>query len=141
MVLLLSTDLSELRRDGIVVGGSLHVADDTEGDGEAVAVAHEGELQLQRVVLAVSVVHEDIIEGVAVLADLHHLQAEALLHEAELVVLAEDELLAVAHIDSVLLAPFLVIDAVVGAVVEDNAVLQNLAKQSSAGRNGSSTVP
>ena len=46
VVLLLSADLSELSVYGIVVGRSLYVADDTKGYGEAVAITHEGELQL-----------------------------------------------------------------------------------------------
>ncbi len=127
MVLLGSLDFVDLCGDSLIVGGSSHIANHAEGDGEAVAVAHEGQFQLQGVVLAVGIVDENVVEGVAVLANLHDLQAEALLHEAELVVLAEDELLAVADIDGILLAAFLVIDAVVGAVVEDDAVLQDLA--------------
>ena len=46
VVLLHARDLSELGVDGIVVGGSIDVADDTKGDGEAVTVAHQGEFQL-----------------------------------------------------------------------------------------------
>ena len=171
VVLLLSADLSELSVYGIVVGRSLHVADDTQRYGETVAIAHEGELQLQGVVLAVSIVNEYVVDGVAVLADFYHFQAEALLDESELVVLTEDELLAVLDVDGVLLTAFLVIDGLVAAVVEDDAVLQYLRdagtlmlvsslqhldstlgtqrakkwprapKQSSAGRKGSSTVP
>ena len=47
VVLLLSADLSELSVYGIVVGRSLHVADNTEGDGESIFGSHHGELQLQ----------------------------------------------------------------------------------------------
>ena len=36
VVLLLSRDLFELCIDGIVVGGSIDVADNTQGDGEAI---------------------------------------------------------------------------------------------------------
>ena len=57
VVLLLAGDLIELGVDGVVVGGSLHVADHAEGDGEAVLRGHHGELQLQGVVLAVGVVN------------------------------------------------------------------------------------
>ena len=72
------------------------------------------------------IVDEYVVEGEAVLANLHHLQAEALLHQAKLVVLAEHQFLAVAYIDSVLLAAFVVVDDVVAVVVEDDAVLQHL---------------
>ena len=109
--------------NGIVVGGSLDIADDTKGDGETVAIAHQGELQLQGVVLAVSIVHEDVVDGVAVLANLDNLQAEALLYETELIVLTEDELLAVLHVDGVLLTALLIIYGLVTAIVEDDAVL------------------
>lgn len=156
------------------IGRSLNVADDAERNGESVLIVHHGELQLQSVVKAVSVVHENVFLGDAVLAQLNHLKAEAFLHESVLVVLAEDQRLAVTHVDGVLGTSFLLVDRVVAAVVKDYAVLQNLAhrralvlicsledvygalsvggnarakkcprapKHSSAGRNGSSTVP
>ena len=110
--------------NGIVVGGSVHVANDAEGNGKTVSVAHEGELELERIVLTVSIVDEDIIECDTILAYLHHLKAEALLHEAKLIVFAEDEGLAVLHVDSILSATLFGIDALVGSVVEDDAVLQ-----------------
>ena len=62
MVLLLGRDLLELGVDGVVVGGSVDVADDTEGDGEAILGRHQGELQLQGVVLTVGIVDEDVVE-------------------------------------------------------------------------------
>ena len=126
VVLLLGADLSELSVNGIVVGGSIDVADDTEGYGEAVAITHQGELQLQGVVLAVGIVNEYVVDGVAVLANLDNLQAEALLYETELVVLTKDELLAVLDIDSILLTALLIIYGLVAAIVEDDAVLQYL---------------
>ena len=109
MVLLLGRNLSKLGMYGIVVGRSLHVADHTESDGEAILGRHHGKLQLQGVVLAVGIVDEYIVDGVAILADLHHLQAEALLHQSELVVLTEHELLTVAHVDGVLLTTLVVV--------------------------------
>ena len=126
MVLLLGRNLSKLGMYGIVVGRSLHVADHTESDGEAILGRHHGKLQLQGVVLAVGIVDEYIVDGVAILADLHHLQAKALLHESELIVLAEDELLTMTDVDGVLLTTLVVVDDVVAVVVEDDAVLQNL---------------
>ena len=102
MILLLGGDLFELGVDSLVVGGSLHITDHTEGDGETILRRHHRKLQLQGVVLAVGIVNEYVVEGVAVLTDLHHLQAEALLHESELIVLTEDEFLTVTHVDGVL---------------------------------------
>ena len=111
---------------GVVVGGCLYVADHTEGDGETILWRHHGELQLQGVVFAVGIVHEYVVEGVAILTDFHYLQTETLLYESELIVLTEHELLAVLHIDGVLLTALVVIDDVVTVVVEDDAVLQHL---------------
>ena len=130
MVLLLGRNLSKLGMYGIVVGRSLHVADHTESDGEAILGRHHGKLQLQGVVLAVGIVDEYIVDGVAILADLHHLQAKALLHESELIVLAEDELLTMTDVDGILLTTLVVVDDVVAVVVEDDAVLQNLRHRS-----------
>ena len=48
-----------------------------------------------------SIVDEYIVDGVAILADLNDLQAEALLYKSELIVLAEDELLTMAYVDGV----------------------------------------
>mgnify|MGYP006887250535 CR=1 FL=1 len=127
MILLLGADLFNLLSERGFVGRSLNVADDAERNRESVLVVHHGELQLQSVVKAVSVVHENVFLGDAVLAQLNHLEAEAFLHESVLVVLAEDQRLAVAHVDGVLGASFLLVDRVVAAVVEDYAVLQNLA--------------
>ena len=126
VVLLHARDLSELGVDGIIVGGSINIADDTKGDGETVAVAHQGEFQLQGVVLAVSIVNEYVVEGIAVLTDFYDLQAEALLNESEFVVLTEDEFLTVLYVDGILLTAFLVIDGLMAAVIEDDAVLQYL---------------
>ena len=90
-------------------------------------VVHHCEFQLQGVVLAVCVVYEYVFLGDAVFAQFHNLKAEAFLHQAVFVVLAEEQGLAVAHVDGVLGAAFLLVNGVVAAVVEDYAVLQNLA--------------
>ena len=79
MVLLHARDFSKLSVDSVVVGGSIDVADHTEGDGEAVAIAHQGKLQLQGVVLAVGIVNENVVQRVAILADFYDLQTKALL--------------------------------------------------------------
>ena len=65
VILLLSRYLSKLSMNGIVVGWSLNIADHTECDGETVLWSHHGQLQLQRVVLTVSIVNQHIIDGIS----------------------------------------------------------------------------
>ena len=110
----------------IVIGGSLNVTDDAECNGESVTVTHQGELELQGVVLAVCIVYKDILEGDAVLADLYDLKAESLLNQSELIVLTEYQGLAVLYVDGVLGTTLLVVNCIVSAVVEYHAVLQDL---------------
>ena len=112
--------------NGIIVGWSVNIADNTKGNGETILGSHHGELQLQGVVLAVSIVNQYIVDGVTVLADLNHLKAEALLYQSELIVLAEYELLAVLYVDGVLLTTFIVVNYIMAVVIEDYTVLQNL---------------
>ena len=127
MILLLGRDLSNLSMYGIVIGRSIYIADDTQGYGETVTIAHESEFQLQGIVLAMCIVYQHVVKRIAILANLDNLQAKALLHETELVVLAKDEFLAMTYVDGVLLAAFLVIDGFMRTIVEDDAVLQNFA--------------
>ena len=75
VILLLAAHLVELCIDSIIIGGSIDIADDAKGDGETILRRHQGELQLQGIVLTVGIVNEDIINGVAVLANLDNLQA------------------------------------------------------------------
>ena len=130
VVFLLCTDFCYLGMYGFVIGGSINVADDAKSHGESVAIAHQGELQLQGVVLAVGIVYQYVVQRVAVFSYLYYLQTEALLYQSELVVLAEHQFFAVANIDSVLLASLLIIYCLMAAVVEDDTVLQNLADSS-----------
>ena len=126
VVRLLGSDFVKLRIDSFVVGRSVHVTDDSECDRE-IRSFHHGEFELEGVVLAMSVVNEHVVEGVSVLTNFDYFESKALLHESELVVLAEDEFFAMAHVDGVLLAPFVVVDRFVGTVVEDDAVLKYFA--------------
>ena len=112
--------------NGIVVGRCFNVADNTQCDGESILRSHHGELKLQGVVLAVSIVNQYVVDGIAILTNLNNLQSEALLYESELIVLAEYQLLAVLYVDGVLLTTLVVIYNIVAVVVEDNTVLQNL---------------
>ena len=87
VVLLHARNLFYLCIDSVVVGRRIYVADHTEGDGETIVIAHQSELQLQSVVLAVSIVDEYVVDSIAILANLYDLQTEALLDESELIVL------------------------------------------------------
>ena len=88
------------------------------------------QLELQSVVLTVGIVYEDVVDSHTILANLYHLEAEALLHESVLVVDTEHHGLAMTQIDGILGTSLLVVHAVVGAIVEDDAVLQYLAHRS-----------
>ena len=63
VILLRCLDLLYLLGYCFIVGRSLNVADNTESNGETVVIAHQSELQLQGVVLAVCIVNEDIVLG------------------------------------------------------------------------------
>ena len=77
MILLCCLNFLYLLVDGIVVGWCVNIANDTECYGEAVTVTHDGELELEGVVLTVSIVSEDILFGDAVLVYLDNLQSKA----------------------------------------------------------------
>ena len=130
VVLLGGFDLLNLCCYGVVIGGSLDVTDYAQCYGESVAVAHQGKLELQGIVLAVSIVYKDILEGDAILTDLNYLKAESLLNQSELIVLTEYQGLTVLNVYGVLGAALLVVYCIVCSVVEDNAVLQDLAYRS-----------
>ena len=87
---------------------------------------HHGKLLVQEVVLAVSVVYEHVVDGVAVFAEGYSLQSEAVLHNTLVHLSTEEHFLAVHQVNGALGASGAVGDIVVDAVVEDYAVLQNL---------------
>ena len=109
------------------VSWCIYITNDTECHREAVTITHECQLKLEGVVLAMSIVYQNVLLRDAVLANLHHFQAKTFLYKTKLIVLTEDKGFAVLHIDGVLGASFFAIDSIVGAIVEDNTVLQNLA--------------
>ena len=115
----------DLLRDAFVVGDGLDVADDADGEGQGVAV-HHGELLVEEVALAVGVVDEDVVDGVAVFTDGDGFEQEAVPDETAVVVFAENHLLAVAQVYGLVGAYLTVGDGVVDAVVEDDTVLENL---------------
>lgn len=123
---LASTHFCYLLLNGRVVGGSVDIADYTNGQGEGFAV-HHGELLVEEVGLAVGIVYEHVVDGVAIFADCHCFEAEAVLHQAAVVVLAEEHFFAVAEVDCAVGAHFFVGDGVVDTVVEDHAVLEDFA--------------
>ena len=127
MIRLLGLHFLNLRLYGIIVGGSLNIADDTKCHGESVAIAHQGKLELQGIVLTMCIVYQNVVHGDAVLSDFHNLKSEAFLNQTKLVVLAKYQRLAVLYIDGTLGTAVLIIYIIVGAVVEDDAMLQNLA--------------
>ena len=92
VILLGSLYLLNLCGYGVVIGGSLDVADNAQCYGESVAVAHQGELELQGVVLAVCIVYKDILQGDSVLTNLDNLEAESVLNESELMDFKDIEL-------------------------------------------------
>ena len=57
VVLLGGLDFFYLCGYGFIIGGCLDIADNAQGYGESVAVAHQGQLELQGVVLAVGIVY------------------------------------------------------------------------------------
>jgi len=127
VILLGSLDLFNLCSNCIIVGWSLNVTDNTKSNWETVAIAHQCKLELQGVVLAVSIVNKDILFSDAILANLDNLQTETFLNQTELIVLAEYKWLTMLYIDRVLSTSLLIIYCIMGSVVENNAVLKNLA--------------
>ena len=127
VVLLGGLDLLNLCSYCIIIGGSFNVTDNAQCYGESVAVTHQGKLELQGVVLAVGIVYKDILECNAVFTNLYNLEAETVLNQSELIVLTEYQGLTVLYVDGVLGAALLVVNCIVSTVVEDNAVLQDLA--------------
>lgn len=75
------------------------------------------------------IMDQDIVNGDTILTNLDYFKAKAFLHQAELLVLAKDERLAVLDIDGVEFASLTAIDRVVCAIVEDDAVLENFANR------------
>ena len=131
MVLLLSLHFLYLLMNSLVVGWSLNIADNAKSYREAMLVVHHGELELQGVVLAMGIVYENVLLRNAILTNLDHLQAEAFLNKAILVVLAKDKRLTVTHIDGIFLTAVLVVNRVVASIVEYDTVLQYLTNRSS----------
>ena len=71
--------------------------------------------------------NEDVVHGDAVLAYFNNLQSETFLCKTKLVVFTEHQGLSMLHVDGVLGTACLVVDVVVSAMVEDYAILHNLA--------------
>ena len=85
---------------------------------------HHGKLLMEEVGLRVSIVNEHIVDSVAVFADFHSLESEAVLHETQITILSENHFFAVAEMDSAVGTEFLIGDVVVDAIVENHAVLE-----------------
>ena len=115
-----------LSGNAFVVGGTFHVAYYAEGNREVWSF-HHSQLELQGVVLTVGVVNKQIFLGYAILAYLDYLHAKSFLHNTIFIILTKDHWLAVLQVDSVFGAAFFGVDGLMGAIVEDDAVLQYLA--------------
>lgn len=107
-----------------LVGGRRVVADHSEGERQGGAV-HHGQLLVEEIVLAVRVVHEHVVDRVALFSDCHGFEPVAVEHEAFVIVFAEDHFLAVAEGDAPVSADFLVGEPCVDAMVEYHAVLKH----------------
>ena len=123
MIFLLTADFFYLGCHTLIVGRSINITDNTQGYGESVAITHESKLQLQGVVFTMSVVDKHVFQGVAVFTDTNNLQAKALLYKSELIVLTENQLMTMAHINCILLATFLIINSLMCSIIKDNTVL------------------
>ena len=117
----LGANFFNLTVDFIVVGEAFNVADDTDSEGEFVAV-HHSELLVEEVALAVSVVNEHVIDGVSVFADFNSFEEETVLNETFVFVFTKDHFLTVNEVDCAVGTVFAVGDEVVDTVVPDNAV-------------------
>ena len=122
---MLGLDFAHLHCHVGLIGWSVNVTNHTQRNGQIGAV-HHGELLMQEVVLAVSVVDEHVVDSVLAIIEAHGLQSKSLLHETHVAVLAKEHLLAMHEVDGAVGAYCLVGDAVVDAVVENHAVLQDL---------------
>ena len=76
------------------------------------------------------VVRENVVECNTILTDFHNFQAEALLHQTILIVDTKHQFLTMLYIDGVLLAAVFGVNGVVGAIIENHAVLEYLAHSS-----------
>ena len=126
--------------NGIVVSRSFHIADNAECNRE-VWTFHQGKLQLQGIVHAVGIVDEDILLCNAVFTEFHDFQTEAFLHQSVFIVLAEEHRFAMLQVDGILGTVFLLGHGVMRTVVEDDAVLQNLANGSALVGQGCQSQP
>ena len=111
----------------IVVGGCLHITDYTQCDGESIVVSHQGQLELERVVLAMSIVDQDIVDRNVVLTNFHDFQRETVLHQSVLLLVAKDERFSMFDVDCILGTCSRGVNGVVSAIIEDDTVLQDFA--------------
>ena len=109
----------------VVEGRGLHVADDTDGDGE-MRRHHVCQHHVDTRVLSGLVVDEDVLLGDAVLADGDHFKFVAIEADTLIAVLTEDERLAVYALHLHVVADVLASDVFVNAIRENHAVLQDL---------------
>ena len=122
----LGGDLANLGIDQVLV--TRHIvpaAQDADGGGEAGQLFHLSQQECVGRVAIFLVVDEKVLLRDAV-AEIDHLEVEAIETDALLVIFAEDERLAVFEVDDALAARIFFGEALPGAVIEDVAVLQDL---------------
>ena len=91
-----------------------------------VGTIHHGQHLMQEETLTMCIMHQHVVDSVTILADGHRLEAETILNETTVHLLAEDHLLAMHEVDCAVRTIHTVSYIVVDAVVENHAVLQNL---------------
>ena len=131
VVRFLGTYLFYLCFYSIVVGGCLHITDYTQCDGESIVVSHQGQLELERVVLAMSIVNKDIVDRNIVLTNLHDFQREAVLHQSVLLLVAKNERFSMLDVDCILGTCSRGVDSIVSAIIENDTILEDFANAGS----------
>ena len=124
MIFLLAFDFFNLFCYSVIVGRCLYFTNHTECNRE-IGAFHQSQLQLKSIVLAMSIVNQNIFFCDAILAKFYHFQSETFLHQSELFVFTEQHRFAVFQIDRILCASFLRCNRSVSSVIEDYTVLQN----------------
>ena len=75
------------------------------------------------------IVYQNVFLRHAILAQLHHFQAETFLHEAIFIILSKQQWFAMLYIDGMLFTSVFGVNWFVSTVIEDYTVLQNLAER------------
>lgn len=124
VVRFLGLELLYLIIDGPIVGWCFDIADDAESNRK-IGTFHQSQFQLERIVLTMGVMYENVLFGNAVLSKLDDFQIETVLNETEFIIFSKEKWLAMFDEYGVSGTALLAVDFVVSTVVEDNAILQD----------------